>query len=97
MTYRAPTPRDLAARRSPKERLIAQCNSADQLTETEEARSPPGCLRADEPGDRRRLVLSPKTVEVNLNRIYRKLGVRSRTALAARFAGERVERRVDET
>jgi len=43
------------------------------------------------------LFLSPKTVEVNLNRIYRKLGVRSRTALAARFAGERVERRVDET
>lgn len=30
------------------------------------------------------LFLSPKTVEVNLTRIYRKLGVRSRTELAAR-------------
>jgi DNA-binding CsgD family transcriptional regulator len=33
-----------------------------------------------------RAFLSPKTVEVNLTRIYRKLGVRSRTALASRFA-----------
>jgi DNA-binding CsgD family transcriptional regulator len=35
-----------------------------------------------------RTFLSPKTVEVNLTRIYRKLGVRSRAALAGRlFAG----------
>jgi DNA-binding NarL/FixJ family response regulator len=34
-----------------------------------------------------RVFLSPKTVEVNLTRIYRKLGVRSRAALAGRFAG----------
>jgi DNA-binding CsgD family transcriptional regulator len=33
-----------------------------------------------------RTFLSPKTVEVNLTRIYRKLGVRSRAALASRFA-----------
>jgi DNA-binding CsgD family transcriptional regulator len=32
------------------------------------------------------LGLSPKTVEWNLTRIYRKLGVRSRTELAARSA-----------
>jgi DNA-binding CsgD family transcriptional regulator len=31
----------------------------------------------------RELHLSPKTVEWNLTRIYRKLGVRSRTELAA--------------
>jgi hypothetical protein len=37
--------------------------------------------------------LSEKTVEVNLTRVYRKLEVRSRTALAARFAA----RPVDET
>jgi DNA-binding CsgD family transcriptional regulator len=34
-----------------------------------------------------RAFLSPKTVEVNLTRIYRKLGVRSRAALASRFSG----------
>ena len=33
-----------------------------------------------------RMFLSPKTVEVNLTRIYRKVGVRSRAALASRFA-----------
>jgi DNA-binding CsgD family transcriptional regulator/tetratricopeptide (TPR) repeat protein len=32
-----------------------------------------------------RTFLSPKTVEVNLTRIYRKLGVRSRAALAGRY------------
>ena len=32
-----------------------------------------------------RTFLSPKTVEVNLTRVYRKLGVRSRTALAAQL------------
>ena len=34
------------------------------------------------------LFLSVKTVEVTLTRVYRKLGVRSRTELAARLAGE---------
>ena len=34
------------------------------------------------------LELSPKTVEWNLTRIYRKLGVRSRTELAIRLASE---------
>jgi DNA-binding CsgD family transcriptional regulator len=34
----------------------------------------------------RELYLSPKTVEWNLSKIYRKLGVRSRTELAAQFA-----------
>ncbi len=36
-----------------------------------------------------RTFLSPKTVEVNLTRVYRKLGVRSRAVLASRLAGER--------
>jgi len=34
------------------------------------------------------LFLSVKTVEVTLTRVYRKLGLRSRTELAARFAAE---------
>ncbi|HEX6208461.1 MAG TPA: helix-turn-helix transcriptional regulator, partial [Actinomycetota bacterium] len=34
------------------------------------------------------LFISPKTVDSNLSRIYRKLGVRSRTELAAKFPPE---------
>jgi DNA-binding NarL/FixJ family response regulator len=37
----------------------------------------------------RELHLSPKTVEWNLSKIYRKLGVRSRTELAVQFAKQR--------
>jgi DNA-binding CsgD family transcriptional regulator/KaiC/GvpD/RAD55 family RecA-like ATPase len=36
-----------------------------------------------------RMFLSPKTVEASLTRIYRKVGVRSRAALASRFAADR--------
>jgi DNA-binding NarL/FixJ family response regulator len=36
--------------------------------------------------------LSPKTVEVNLTRVYRKLGVRSRTLLASRLPDHRDQR-----
>jgi DNA-binding NarL/FixJ family response regulator len=38
------------------------------------------------------LFISAKTVEANLRRIYQKLGVRSRTELAARFRDDRVNR-----
>ena len=34
-----------------------------------------------------RLFLSPKTIEANLSRIYRKLGIRSRMELARHLAG----------
>jgi DNA-binding CsgD family transcriptional regulator len=37
------------------------------------------------------LFMSPKTVEANLSRAYRKLGIRSRAELGARMAGERRE------
>jgi Bacterial regulatory proteins, luxR family len=44
-------------------------------------------VRADEPAGRRaRLFISPKTVEANLARVYRKLGIRSRAELGARLA-----------
>ena len=43
--------------------------------------------RAAQPEIAARLFLSGKTVEANLSRIYRKLGVRSRTELAATLAG----------
>jgi DNA-binding CsgD family transcriptional regulator len=35
------------------------------------------------------LFISPKTVQWNLSKVYRKLGVRSRAELAARLAAER--------
>ena len=39
------------------------------------------------------LFISPKTVQWNLSKIYRKLGVRSRAELAARLASERAPKR----
>jgi DNA-binding CsgD family transcriptional regulator len=67
---------------------IPQGQAADGLTPTEEtiARLAGAGLTNREIADR--VFLSPKTVEVNLTRIYRKLGVRSRAALASRFAGQ---------
>ena len=61
--------------------------TATGLTATEErvARLAAEGLSNREIADR--AFLSPKTVEVNLTRIYRKLGVRSRAALASRLTG----------
>jgi len=58
------------------------------LTPTEEtiARMAASGLTNREIADR--AFLSPKTVEVNLTRVYRKLGVRSRAALGDRFAAD---------
>jgi DNA-binding CsgD family transcriptional regulator len=39
------------------------------------------------------LFISPKTVQWNLSKIYRKLGIRSRTELAARLPTERAPKR----
>jgi DNA-binding NarL/FixJ family response regulator len=65
---------------------IPQRRAATGLTPTEEtiARLAVEGLTNREIADR--AFLSPKTVEVNLTRIYRKLGVRSRATLASRFA-----------
>ncbi len=64
---------------------IPQHHAATGLTPTEEtiARLAADGLTNREIADR--TFVSPKTVEVNLTRIYRKLGVRSRAALAGRF------------
>jgi DNA-binding CsgD family transcriptional regulator len=62
-------------------------HAATGLTPTEEriARLAVEGLTNKEIADR--TFLSPKTVEVNLTRVYRKLGVRSRAVLASRLAG----------
>jgi DNA-binding CsgD family transcriptional regulator len=67
---------------------IPQRQAASGLTATEQAiaRLAVEGLTNREIADR--AFLSPKTVEVNLTRIYRKLGVRSRAALATRFTAD---------
>jgi DNA-binding NarL/FixJ family response regulator len=54
------------------------------------------CVLAGRTNDQiaRELVYSPKTVEWTLTKIYRKLGVRSRTELAVRLAREIAQTRV---
>lgn len=66
---------------------VPQRREAEGLTPTEEriARLAVEGLTNREIAER--TFLSPKTVEVNLTRIYRKLGVRSRTVLAQRLSG----------
>jgi DNA-binding CsgD family transcriptional regulator len=71
--------------RVPSRRAVA----TDALTPTEERVAE---LVADGQTNKevaQALFLSEKTVEANLTRIYRKLGVRSRTGLAARLASSR--------
>jgi DNA-binding NarL/FixJ family response regulator len=67
---------------------IPQRRSVTGLSPTEEtiARLAVEGLTNREIADR--IFLSPKTVEVNLTRVYRKLGVRSRAALGTRLATE---------
>ncbi len=71
---------------------IPQRQAATGLTPTEEtiAMLAVAGLTNREIADR--AFLSPKTVEVNLTRIYRKLGVRSRATLASWYAANRERR-----
>jgi DNA-binding CsgD family transcriptional regulator len=73
---------------------IPQQRGSEGLSPTEEtiARLAAEGLTNREIADR--TFLSPKTVEVNLTRIYRKLGVRSRAVLAGRFAVDQDRRRL---
>jgi DNA-binding CsgD family transcriptional regulator len=67
---------------------IRRAASRDHLTPNEERVAALVAAGQSNKEIARALFLSEKTVEANLTRIYRKLGVRSRTALAARMAGE---------
>jgi len=62
--------------------------AAGELTETERRVAELVATGRSNAEVARALVLSPKTVEWNLSKIYRKLGVRSRAELAARLAGQ---------
>lgn len=70
-------------------RLGGRRGSGDELTPTEErvAELAGQGLRNAEIAAQ--LYVTPKTVEATLSRVYRKLGVRSRTELAGRLAGTR--------
>jgi DNA-binding CsgD family transcriptional regulator len=78
---------EIWARRAEEEikRIGGRRASGDELTETEQRVA---ALVAEGRTNREvaaALFVTPKTVEANLSRIYRKLGVRSRTELARRF------------
>jgi DNA-binding CsgD family transcriptional regulator len=66
--------------------------SDDQLTETERTICDMAAAGLRNHEIAARLFLSGKTVEANLSRAYRKLGVRSRTELAAAIAGTSAQR-----
>jgi DNA-binding CsgD family transcriptional regulator len=84
----AGAPRWAALAREELGRAQGRRGSADRLTPTElqVAELAAAGLRNTEIAAR--LFLSGKTVEANLSRIYRKLGVRSRTELAARMPAQ---------
>ena len=81
----AGAPRWAAVAREELGRAQGRRGSADRLTPTElqVAELAVAGLRNSEIAAR--LFVSGKTVEANLSRIYRKLGVRSRTELAAKM------------
>jgi DNA-binding NarL/FixJ family response regulator len=72
--------------RAERGRLGLRKGAADELTPTEEtvASLAASGLRNREIAER--IFVSPKTVEANLSRVYRKLGIHSRAELGARMA-----------
>ena len=85
--------RDLRAAPAPlwAEQARADCpgrpapRAPDELDRDRAARRRTCRIRTDQPGGGAQLFMSPKTVEANLARVYRKLGIRSRAELGARL------------
>ena len=73
--------------RASGERLRSAAASGDELTPQEREIALQVAGGQGQQGGCRLLFLSPKTVEFHLSRVYRKLGVSSRTELAGLFAG----------
>jgi DNA-binding CsgD family transcriptional regulator len=67
-------------------RLGGRRGSGDELTPTEERVAELAAAGLRNVEIAARLHVTPKTVEATLSRVYRKLGVRSRTELAHRAA-----------
>jgi ATP/maltotriose-dependent transcriptional regulator MalT len=68
-----------------------RASSEDELTETEQRVAGLAAQGRTNKEIAAELFMGVSTVEAHLSRVYRKLGVRSRTALAGRMAGARVD------
>jgi DNA-binding CsgD family transcriptional regulator len=75
--------------RAERERIGLRPRSPATLTETERRVAELAAAGRRNREIAAELFMSTRAVEANLTRAYRKLGVRSRSGLAARFAGER--------
>jgi DNA-binding NarL/FixJ family response regulator len=71
--------------RQESDRRGARRTTSDDLTETERRVAELSAVGLTNRQVADQLFMSPKTVEANLDRIYRKLGIRSRAELGARL------------
>ena len=69
-------------------RVSGRVASRDDLTATEQAIAGHAAAGRQNKEIAAAMFITPRTVESHLTRIYRKLGVRSRAELAARFGRE---------
>ena len=74
--------------RAELDRLGLRRGTSDELTATERRVALLAASGLKNHEVAARLFVSPKTVEANLARAYRKLGIRSRAELGARLAGD---------
>lgn len=83
-----PAPLWAALTRDELRRLGLRPAARDELTETERRVAELAASGLTNREVAAQLHMSPKTVEANLARVYRKLGIRSRAELGARLPGE---------